>query len=145
MKLLDDFSVKNYCVSWHGWFIRQKLAFGLLKEFLYSNETTDRGEPLPRIVRWNKILWQQKQTQLPILNICFAKENKTKTQQTKYLVMGILSWTPQARNRLLSVFVEIFVWCARFSFVGLNRTRSFHFFSATWVRYITTFGRACWM
>ena len=90
MKLLDDFSVKNYCVSWYGWFIRQKW----LKEFLYSNETTDRGEPLPRIVRWNKILWQQKQTQIPILNIDFAKENKTQTQQTKYLGMGILSWTP---------------------------------------------------
>ena len=94
MRLLDDFSVKNYCVSLYGWFIRQTLAFGLLKEFLYSNETTDLGEPLPRIVRWNKILWQQKQTQIPILNIDITKENKTQTQQTKYLVMGILSWTP---------------------------------------------------
>ena len=30
------------------------------------------------------------------------------------------------------------------SFVGLNRTRNFHFFSTTWVRCITTLGRACW-
>ena len=40
-------------------------------------------------VRWNKILWQQKRTQLPIFNIDFAKENKTQRQQTKYSVAGI--------------------------------------------------------
>ena len=37
------------------------------------------------------MLWQQKRTQLPILNMDFAieQENKTQTQQTKYSVKGI--------------------------------------------------------
>ena len=32
------------------------------------------------------------------------------------------------------VFVEIFVWCTRFFFEGLNHTRNFHFFFTAWVR-----------
>ena len=95
------------------------------------------------------MLWQQKRTQLPILNIDFAIENKTRTKQTKHSVTGafvlILTWTPcsQARNRPCQCFLKSSFRCARFSFVGLNRTRNFHFFFTTWVRCITTHGRAC--
>ena len=50
---------------------------------------------------------------LPILNIDFAVENKTQTQQTKYLVTGIfcssLDLKTAGEKPLLSVFVEIFV------------------------------------
>ena len=55
------------------------------KPKLYS---ADRGEPSPHIVRRNKMLWQQKRTQLFILWIDFAIENKTQTQQAKHSVTG---------------------------------------------------------
>ena len=41
------------------------------------------------VVQKNKMLFQQKWTQLPILNIDFAAENKTQTQQTKHRVPGV--------------------------------------------------------
>ena len=34
----------------------------------FTLQSIDRGEPSPHIVRRNKLLWQQKRTQLPILN-----------------------------------------------------------------------------
>ena len=40
------------------------------------------------MVRRNKMLWQQKRTQLSILKIDFAIENKTQTQQAKHSVTG---------------------------------------------------------
>ena len=45
--------------------------------------------PSPHLVGRNKMLWQQKRTQLPILNIDFFTENKTQTQQTKHAVTGV--------------------------------------------------------
>ena len=42
----------------------------------------------------NKVFWQQKRTQLPILilfNIDFARENKTQTQQTEHSETGIFN------------------------------------------------------
>ena len=80
--------------------------------------------------------------------IDFAVENKTQTQQTKHSLTGSfcsnLDLNTAGEKPSLSVFVKIFVWCTRFSFVGLNRTRNFHFLSTAWVRCITTLGRACW-
>ena len=35
------------------------------------------------------MLWQQKRTQLPILNPVFAIQNKTQTQQNRYSITGI--------------------------------------------------------
>ena len=85
---------------------------------------------------------------LPILNKDFAIENKTRTQQTKYSKTGVfcssLDLKTAGEKPPSSAFVEIFVWCTRFSFVGLNRARNFYFIFATWVRCITTLGRACW-
>ena len=56
-------------------------------------------------------------------------ENETQTQQTKYSVTGIfcskLDLNTAGEKPSLSVFVKIFFCCARFSFVGLNRTRNF--------------------
>ena len=40
VKLPDEFSVKNHRAS-YSWFFRQKLAFGLPREILYSNETLE--------------------------------------------------------------------------------------------------------
>ena len=73
---------------------------------------------------------------------------KTQTQKTKHSVTGIfcsnLDRNTVGEKPSFSVFVEIFIWCARFSFVGLNRTRNFHFFPTAWARCITTLGRAFW-
>ena len=33
--------LKNYRASWYSWFFLQKLALGLLREFLYSKETLE--------------------------------------------------------------------------------------------------------
>ena len=125
------------------WLFRQKWAFRLLRErkrnWLYS---TDRGEPSLHIVRRNKILWQQKRTQQPILKVDFAIENKTQTRQTKHSVTGIfglnLDLNTAGKKPSLSVFVVIFVWCTQFSFWRLNRTRNFHLFSTTRVRCINS-------
>ena len=50
---------------------------------------------------------------LPIFNIDFAIENKTKTQQTNYLVTGVccssLDLKTAGEKASQSVFVEIFV------------------------------------
>ena len=50
---------------------------------------------------------------LPIFNIDFAIENKTKTQQTNYLVTGVccssLDLKTAGEKASESVFVEIFV------------------------------------
>ena len=64
-------------------------------------------------------------------------ENKTQKQQTKHLETEVSFSnldlnTAREKPPSLSVFVEIFVWFTRFSFVGLNRTRNFHFFFTTW-------------
>ena len=73
---------------------------------------------------------------------------KTQTQKTKHSVTGIfcsnLDRNTVGEKPSFSVFVEIFIWCARFSFVGLNRTRNFHFFPTAWARCITILGRAFW-
>ena len=37
------------------------------------------------------MFWQQKRTQLPILNIDFARENKTQTQKTEHSEKGIFN------------------------------------------------------
>ena len=58
VKLPDDFSAQNHRASWYSRFFRQKLACGLLRESFYSNETLERR---------NKMLCQQKRTQLPFL------------------------------------------------------------------------------
>ena len=59
------------------------------------------------------MLWQQKQTQLAILTIDFALENKTQTQQTKYSVTEIFysknDLNTAVEKPSLSVFVEISV------------------------------------
>ena len=59
------------------------------------------------------MLWQQKQTQLAILTIDFALENKTQTQQTKYSVTenfySNLDLNTAVEKPSLSVFVEISV------------------------------------
>lgn len=59
------------------------------------------------------MLWQQKQTQLAILTIDFALENKTQTQQTKYSVTEIfysnLDLNTAVEKLSLSVFVKISV------------------------------------
>ena len=64
-------------------------------------------------VRRNKMLWQQKRTQLPILNIDFPIENKTQTRWTKHSVTGVfcsnLALNSTGEKPSLSVFVEIFV------------------------------------
>ena len=64
-------------------------------------------------VRRNKMLWQQKRTQLPILNIDFPIENKTQTRWTKHSVTGVfcsnLALNSAGEKPSLSVFVEIFV------------------------------------
>ena len=41
VKLPDDSSAKIHRASWYNWFFRQKLAFDLLKELLYNNETLE--------------------------------------------------------------------------------------------------------
>ena len=50
------------------------------------------------------MFWQQKRTQLPILNIDFARENKTQTQQTEHSEKGIfnsnLDLNTAGKNRL---------------------------------------------
>ena len=104
-KLSDDFSAKNRCASWYSWFFRQKLAFGLLRELLYNNETVKHwARARGNFAALGAKEWKQKRTQRPILTIGFAIENKTQTQQTKHSVIGalssILTWTPRARNRL---------------------------------------------
>ena len=38
VKLPDDSRVENHLALWYSWLFRQKLAFGLPWEFLYSNE-----------------------------------------------------------------------------------------------------------
>ena len=59
------------------------------------------------------MLWQQKRTQLFILMIDFAIENKTQTQQAKHLVTGIfcsnLDLNTAGEKLSMSVIVEIFV------------------------------------
>ena len=76
------------------------------------------------------------------------RKTKTQTQKTKHSVTRIfcsnLDRNTAGEKPSFSVFVGIFIWCARFSFVGLNRTRNFHFFFTTCVRCITTLGKACW-
>ena len=64
------------------------------------------------------MLWRQKRTQLPILKIDFAMENKTQKQQTKHLETEVSFSnldlnTAREKPPSLSVFVEIFVWCTR--------------------------------
>ena len=69
---------------------------------IYSTATkpmgTDQGEPSPHLVRRSNLLWQQKRTQLPILTIDFATDNRTQTLRNFFVL--ILTLTPQARNRL---------------------------------------------
>ena len=40
---------------------------------------TDQGEPSPHLVTRSNLLWQRKRTQLPILTIDFATDNRTQT------------------------------------------------------------------
>ena len=128
----------------------KKFAFGLLRELLHSTEALEHwaSGTLTALSakEWN--LTATETNTLLILNIDFAIENETQTQQTKYSVTGVfcssLDLKTAGETPPLAVFVEIFVWCMRFSFVGLNRARNFRFFFATWVRCITTLGRACW-
>ena len=59
------------------------------------------------------MLWQPKQTQLPILNVDFAIEEKKQTKQTKHSVTGIfcssLELNTAGEKLSLSIFVEILV------------------------------------
>ena len=60
------------------------------------------------------MLWRQKRTQLPILKIDFAMENKTQKQQTKHLETEVSFSnldlnTAREKPPSLSVFVQIFV------------------------------------
>ena len=59
------------------------------------------------------MLWQQKRTELPILDIDFAIENKAQTQQTKHSVTKVfcsnLDLNTAGEKPSLSLFVEIFV------------------------------------
>ena len=51
--------------------LEQLIVFEAIKMGLYANftlQSIDQGEPSPHIVRRNKMLQQQKWTQLPILN-----------------------------------------------------------------------------
>ena len=121
-----------------------------LRKWATCNETSRwlLGEKIIKNHRKIIMLWQQKRTELPILDIDFAIENKAQAQQTKRSVTGVfcsnLDLNTTGEKPSLSLFVEIFVWCSQFSFKGLNRARNFHFFFATSVRCITTFGRSCW-
>ena len=99
-----------------------KVSFRFAKGITLRTATkllsTDQAEPSPLLVRRNKMLLQQKRTQLPSI------EYKTQTQQTKHSVAGVfcsnLELDTAGERPCLSVFVEIFVWCTRFSFVGLK-------------------------
>ena len=130
VKLPADFSVKNHRASWYSWFFRQRLAFDLLREFLYCNETLEQR---PRVT---------------FAAHRFRHRKHTQTQKAKHSITGIflfLSWPKHRRRETFFVSLRRDLRsCTRFTFVGLNRTRSFHFFSTAWVRCITTLGRACW-
>lgn len=82
-------------------FVIQQILSMLLSKvgFLFAQTNAKQGEPSPLLMRSNNMLWRQKRTQLPILNIDFATENKH-----KHSVMGvfvtILTWTLQTSNRL---------------------------------------------
>ena len=55
------------------------------------------------------MLWQQKRTQLSILKIDFAIENKTQTQQAKHSVTGTFCFNPDLseHRRGEIVFVSV--------------------------------------
>ena len=59
------------------------------------------------------MLWQQKRTQLLILKIVFAMENKRQTQQAKHSVTGVfcsnLDLNTVGEKPSLLIFIEIFV------------------------------------
>ena len=83
MKLPDDSSAKNHRASWYSWFFRQKLAFHLLKELLYGNETLEhwpRGTFAALSAKeWN-VMASETNRAKPILDIDFPIENKKQTQ-----------------------------------------------------------------
>ena len=130
--------------------LSSKVRFWFTKGITLLKRTLEhwaRGTFSALITKEQNVMVTETNTPL-ILSIAFAIENKTKTQQNKYSVVGVfwprLDLKTAGEKPLLSVLVEIFVWCTRFSFIGLNRARNFYFFFATWVRCITTLGRACW-
>ena len=150
VKLPDDFSARiSSCLVIHL-ILSSKVRFWFTKGITLLKRTLEhwaRGTFFPLITKEQNVMVTETNTPL-ILIIAFAIEKKTKTQQNKYSVVGVfwsrLDLKTAGDKPLLSVFVEIFVWCTRFSFIGLNRARNFYFFFATWVRCITTLGRACW-
>ena len=83
---------KNHRASWYSWFFCQKLAFGLLREFLYVEFLYVALTQRNLRHTWCegvKCYGNRNEHSYPLLtNIDFAIVNKTQTQQTKHSVTG---------------------------------------------------------
>ena len=131
MKLPNDFSAQNRCASRYSWFFRQKLACGLLRESLYSNETLEhwpRGSFAALSAKEGNAMSTKTNTATHSKHR-FRHRKKTQTQQTKQSVTGVfcsnLDLNTVREKPSQSVFVEI-VWRTWCSYVGLDSFSYFH-------------------
>ena len=143
-----SFRFENTCCRW----VQKSLVFRLTDStaivfaFVISEERSLVIQlilsMLPsKVSYWfTKGITLQKRTQLLILKIDFATENRTQSQWTNHFVTRVFCSDLDLNT---AVLVEIFVWYTRFFFVELNRTGNFHLF-LTWVRCITSLGKASW-
>ena len=77
------------------------------------------------------MLCKQKRTQIPIITIDFAVENKTRRQLTNHSVAGVLcsnlDLNTAGEKPSLSVLVEIFVGTQLMQLVKKKHSHIFHF------------------
>ena len=106
--------------------ISSKVSFWFAKEITLQQRNSGA---LTKEIRYD-MLCKQKRTQLPIITIDFAVENKTRRQLTNHSVTGVLcsnlDLNTAGEKPSLSVLVEIFVCTQLMQLVEKKYSHIFH-------------------
>ena len=113
--------------------ISSKVSFWFAKEITLQQRNSGA---LTKEIR-NNMLCKQKRTQLPIITIDFAEENKTRRQLTNHSVAGVfcsnLDPNTAGEKPSFSVLVEIFVGTQLMELVKKKHSHIFHFLNLRYV------------